>query len=198
MRTPALEPRDALIGSAVSGTTNEELMRKVQDNNAEAFGVLYDRLAPKAFRVSLRMLNGHSERAQDAVQDSFLSMWRSRSQYREESGPVQAWALSIVRNRSIDAIRGDARHDQRRSAIEGHEGELRMPGDVENEAIGHASVKDLRALLAALPEQQREVIALAYYGELSHTEIAEHLEVPLGTVKGRMRLGLTRLRQQII
>lgn len=101
---------------------------------------------------------------------------------------VGAWAIGIVRHRSIDAIRRD--HSD---ALNGRA----APGDIAADAAVRDEEDQLRGLLAHLPEAQREVITLAYYGELTHVEIATHLDLALGTVKGRMRLGLRQLRDRL-
>lgn len=176
--------------------TDRELMVRVQADDAQAFGALYDRLAPRALRLASGLCPS-GDQAQDAVQDGFLSMWRGRAGYRPESGEVHSWAFSIVHNRAIDHQRRNRRHDGRRDGLEGVVEGLRAPGDLEADAVVADDAGRLRALLTGLPAAQREVIALAYFGELSHTEIAERLELPVGTVKGRMRLGLLKLRERL-
>lgn len=101
--------------------------------------------------------------------------------------------MTVVRNRAIDVARRNAVHDIRRAGAEALE---RQPaaGDLVDDAITDDHAHHLRTHLTALPDAQREVIALAYLGELTHTEIADHLGIPAGTVKGRMRLGLEKLR----
>ena len=181
--------------TAALQSTDEELMERVQRDDAAAFAALYDRLAPRAFRVALHLLNGDRERAGDVVQDGFVAIWRSRGSYRAGSGRVSAWGLTIVRNRAIDDIRRSARTSV--ASSEDHP-EGPAPDDVEETVTDRASAADLREQLARLPIPQREVVVLAYYGQLSHTEIAAHLGVPVGTVKGRMRLGLARLRAHLV
>lgn len=142
------------------------LMRKVRDGDRGAFAELYDRHAGRAFRVA-RAVCRDVDGAEDAVQAGFLAIWRSRASYREGSASFQAWAMKIVQKRAIDSARRAA------------EGER------------DAMLESLRLLPAA----QAEVIVLAFYGELSHSEIAAQLELAPGTVKGRMRLGLEELRR---
>lgn len=174
------------------GTSDEELMRRVQLDDAEAFEALYDRHSVRAYRVA-RAACGGSEAAEEAVQEGFISIWRSRGAYRPNRGGVTAWAMTVVRNRAIDAARRNAAHDIRRAEAEALE---RQPaaGDLVDDAITDDHAQHLRTRLTGLPDAQREVIALAYFGELTHTEIADHLGIPSGTVKGRMRLGLEKLR----
>ncbi len=177
--------------------TDRELMRLVQAaDDTEAFAVLYDRLAPAAVQLARRICLD-SDRAQDAVQDGFLSIWRGRAGYEPDRGEVHTWMFEIVRNRAIDSWRRTDRHDSRRSGTETAAEQLPAPGDVETDAVAHEDARRLHVLLADLPAAQREVITLAYFGQLSHTEISDALELPLGTVKGRMRLGLTTLRAHL-
>ena len=176
--------------------TDRELMEHVQSDDADAFGVLYDRLAPGALRVAGSVCLD-VDRAQDATQDAFLSMWRSRAAYHADRGEVRSWAFGIVRNRSIDSLRRNARHDIHRSSIEGAAERVAAADDVQSDQLLGEAGRELRAHLAGVPEAQREVVALAYYGGLTHTEIAAQLDLPLGTVKGRMRLGLGAMRRQL-
>ncbi|HET9720086.1 MAG TPA: sigma-70 family RNA polymerase sigma factor [Solirubrobacteraceae bacterium] len=160
--------------------------------SVEAFGELYDRYCDRAYRVARAVCrdDGHAE---DAVQDAFLSVWRTRASYQSQRGPVAAWLLTTVRYRAIDLMRVNGKHLARRAdedQLEAHA----APGDVAERVIHRDETDRLKATLAMLPDAQKEVITLAYYGQLSHTEIAAHLGLPSGTVKGRMRLGLQKLR----
>jgi RNA polymerase sigma-70 factor (ECF subfamily) len=168
-------------------------MLRVREDDAEAFGQLYDRYASLALRVARSICHDRG-RAEDAVQEGFLSVWRSRAQYRGEAGSVKGWTLSIIRNRAIDSVRRDA-SDRRATLVE----LSRAVADTESESPHDAVVARgegdaLRALMSRLPDAQAEVITLAYFGGLTHAEIAERLSLPEGTVKGRMRLGMHKLR----
>lgn len=110
---------------------------------------------------------------------------------------MHSWALDIVRHRAIDCSRRNRRHDRWREDFDGVAEGHAAPGGVEDDTADRDEARRLRAVLAHLPMAQREVIALAYFGELTHSEIAHELSLPLGTVKGRMRLGLKRLHLQI-
>ena len=183
-----------MAGPGLSTDTDAQLMGRIQDGDAQAFAVLYDRLAPRALAIASGLLGVRGDRASDAVQEGFLSMWRGRAAYDADRGDVHSWVLGIVRNRAIDSLRHSARHDGRRAAEDGVAHLLAAPDDVQADADASDDGRRLRALLADLPESQREVIALAYFGQLTHTEIAIRLTLPVGTVKGRMRLGLSKLR----
>ena len=127
------------------------------------------------------------------MQEAFLSVWRSRAKFAPERGPLVGWIMGTVRNRAIDSVRRNGRHDLRRAAGHGIQDHLQAPGDLEHSITERDQASRLRGLLSTLPDAQRDVIALAYFGELSTSEIARELSIPIGTVKGRMRLGLNRL-----
>lgn len=176
-------------------TGDDELMAQVQRGNGDALGALYDRYCDRAYRVA-RYACGDEGRAEEAVQDAFISIWRSRATYQPQRGPVAAWLLTVVRHRAIDVGRRHQRHAGQR-ADEAQLDARAAPDDVVAQVSGRADAHTMEAPLARLPEAQREVITLAFYGELTHTEIAAQLGLPPGTVKGRMRLGLNKLRGDI-
>ena len=174
---------------------DEALMRRVQADDQDAFGALYDRFGTKAFRVALAVARDRP-RAEDIVQEAFLTVWRSRAAYRPERGTVVGWVMTTVRNRAIDSLRRNSRHESWRAPGGDLDIDERLaaPGSVEETVGERDQAARLRLTLARLPAAQRDVIALAYFGELSTSEIARQLSLPLGTVKGRMRLGLDKLR----
>jgi RNA polymerase sigma-70 factor (ECF subfamily) len=172
--------------------TDAELMARAQAGERAAFGALYERLNGRALRVAAAVCHDDSS-AQEAVQDAFASMWSSRATYEPARGEVAGWAMAIVRNRAIRLAR-------RRATDAGRVADVRdtvAPDDVESDAATRADARELRGLLGRLPSAQREVIALGFYAGLTHQEIAERLALPPGTVKGRMRLGLRKLRDDI-
>ncbi len=173
---------------------DEELMLLVQEANVDAFALVYDRHSGAPFSLAYRMV-GNRPAAEDIVQEGFLSIWRSRVRYRAERGSVRNWVLGIVHNRAIDSLRRFAVHERRRAASEGIEEHEEAPERTEVEAARREEARTLRALLDGLPEEQGQVIKLAYFGGFTHTEIAEMLRTPIGTVKGRMRLGLEKMRR---
>jgi RNA polymerase sigma-70 factor (ECF subfamily) len=175
---------------------DEELMQLVEDGHAKAFEVLYDRHGGAAFSLAYRMV-GNRSAAEDITQEAFLSIWRSSGRYQRERGSVRNWVLGIVHHRTIDALRRSLAHDRRRASVEGIEDrhEARELTDVE--AVRREEARHVRAALEALPEAQSRVIELAYFGGFTHTQIAKLLEMPVGTVKGRMRLGLEKMRHTL-
>lgn len=174
--------------------SDEELMGRVQADDVDAFAELYDRYSARAFGLA-RMVCGDSQLAEEAAQDGFLAVWRGRANFDPGRGSTGAWLMTLIRHRSIDLIRRSRPIDRRR-ASDGELGHLRARDDVAGEVEQSDDASRLRAALEQLPEPQREVIILAYFSGLTHTEIAEHLHLPLGTVKGRMRLGLHRLSSE--
>jgi RNA polymerase sigma-70 factor (ECF subfamily) len=140
---------------------------------------------------------GTRSAAEDATQDAFLSIWRSRVRYRRERGSVRNWILGIVHNRTIDSLRRNMVHDRRRASAEGLEETKAAAELTDVEALRREEARTVRAALETLPEQQVRVIELAYFGGFTHTQIADMLEEPVGTVKGRMRLGLDKLRREL-
>lgn len=172
---------------------DEELMRLVRAGDPQAFAVVYDRHCGSAFSLAYRMC-GTRAAAEDVVQESFLSLWRSGGRYDASRGSVRTWLLGIVHNRSIDGLRRATVHDRRRASDEGLEERFQAPDRTDAEVARREEASEIASALAELPEEQGEVIRLAYYGGYTHIEIAEIVGTPLGTVKGRMRLGLEKLR----
>ncbi len=178
----------------IASLADEEVMHLVKEGDPRAFELLYDRHGGASFSLAYRMV-GNRVTAEDISQEAFLSIWRSRARYQPERGSVRTWVLGIVHHRAIDALRRNLVHDRRRASAEGIEErhEARELTDVE--VHRREDARQVRAALESLPEDQSRVIQLGYFGGYSHSQIAEMLEMPIGTVKGRMRLGLEKLRQ---
>jgi RNA polymerase sigma-70 factor (ECF subfamily) len=172
---------------------DEELMELVHDGEVRAFEVIFDRHAGAAFSLAYRMC-GRRALAEDVVQESFLSLWRSGSGYDRARGSVRSWVLSVVHNRTVDALRRGGSKDSRDVCDDGIAERLPAPDSTDAEVERRDEARQLRSALDELPPDQRQVIELAYFGGLTHTQIAEMLELPAGTVKGRMRLGLMKMR----
>ena len=175
---------------------DEELMELVAKGDARAFEAVYDRHGGPAFSLAYRMV-GNRVIAEDITQEAFLSIWRSRLRYQSDRGSVRTWVLGIVHHRAIDALRRNLVHERRRASAEGIEEwqEARERTDVE--VARREEARTVRAAIDELPDQQGQVIDLAYFGGFTHTEIAEMLETPVGTIKGRMRLGLEKMRHAL-
>jgi RNA polymerase sigma-70 factor (ECF subfamily) len=127
-----------------------------------------------------------------------VSIWRSRLRYQSDRGSVRTWVLGIVHHRAIDALRRNTVHDKRRASAEGIEERFEAPEQTDVEAARREEARTVRAAIDELPSEQVRVIELAYFGGFSHSQIASQLEMPIGTVKGRMRLGLDKLRRTLV
>ncbi len=172
---------------------DEDLMQLVYRGNAGAFEVIYDRHADAAFSLAQRMCRQRAM-AEDVVQEAFLSLWRSGARYDRNRGSVRSWTLGIVHNRAIDALRRKSVRDRGIATEEGIEERIPARERTELEFARRDEAREIRDALEQLPEEQGRVIELAYFGGLTHVEIASMLDTPVGTVKGRMRLGLAKMR----
>ena len=170
---------------------DDALMAALARQDLTALAALYDRYGRLAYALAYRIL-GESEGAEDVVHDAWLAAWRGAASFRRDRGSPRGWLLSIVHHRAVDVLR-------RKTAF--------RPAPLE-EADGHASDEDtlqsaaanveqghLKRALETLPAAQRRTIELAYFGGYTHVELADLMGVPLGTVKGRMRIGLQKLRR---
>jgi RNA polymerase sigma-70 factor, ECF subfamily len=183
-------------GGDASGWSDEQLIRHVARTEVAPLEVLYERHSAAALSLARRML-GSQERAEDAVQDAYLALWRGAGGYDASKASVRTWLLGIVRNRSIDLLRKMDVHDRRRLALDGFEERISGADDVAADVVRRDDATRVRAALALLPIEHRRVLELAYFSGWTHTEIAEHLGVPLGTVKGRMRLAMSKLSSEL-
>jgi RNA polymerase sigma-70 factor, ECF subfamily len=181
---------------AYRSLADEELMALVARGQPQAFETIYERHCGAAFSLAYRMCGSRSL-AEDVVQEAFLSIWRSGGRYDRARGSVRTWVLGIVHNRAIDALRRTVVHERRRASDEGIEERFEAAERTDVEAARRQEAEQIRGMLETLPDEQSRVIELAYFGGFTHSEIAEMLGAPIGTVKGRMRLGLEKLRGQL-
>jgi len=172
---------------------DEELMQLVYDGDARAFEVVFDRHAGPAFSLAYRMC-GRRALAEEIVQEAFMSLWRSTARYDRNRGSVRSWVLRVVHNRAIDTFRRE--HSSARHLIsdDGIADALVARERTDDEVERRSDARLVRTALAGLPPDQRQVIELAYFGGFSQSQIAEALGLPAGTVKGRMRLALRKLK----
>jgi RNA polymerase sigma-70 factor (ECF subfamily) len=178
----------------IRNLADEEVMALVQEGSNRAFELVYDRHGGAAFSLAYRMVPNRVS-AEDITQEAFLSIWRSRERYEPTRGSVRTWVLGIVHNRSIDALRRNLVHDRRRASAEGIEEREEAPERTDVEVARLQEARSVRDAIKQLPDEQARVLELAYFGGFSHSQIADMLEMPIGTVKGRMRLGLEKLRR---
>jgi RNA polymerase sigma-70 factor, ECF subfamily len=182
-------------GSDPRRLADEELVGLVASGDQRAFEVLYDRHGAAAYSLAYRIV-GDAGRAEDVTQEAFVSVWRSESGYDPSRGSVRSWLLGISRNRAIDVLRRSSAARAPRLDLGADERLAEVPGPdrTEVEVARREEARTLRGALAQLPEEQSQVIELAYFGGFTQSEIASMLDTPLGTVKGRMRLGLEKAR----
>src|SRR3954471_18896155 len=181
---------------ALMELADEGVVHLVRRGDPRAFEVVYERHSGAAFSLAYRM-TGKRVTAEEVVQEAFLALWRANARYDRTRGSVRTWTLGIVHNRAIDALRRGMVHDRRRASDEGLEERFEARERTDAEAARRDEAREVRSALGTLPPEQLKVIKLAYFGGFTHSEIAEMLETPIGTVKGRMRLGLAKMRAQL-
>jgi RNA polymerase sigma-70 factor (ECF subfamily) len=173
---------------------DEELMPLVGRKDPEAFEVLFDRHGGAAYSLAYRVV-GDRAAAEEVTQEAFISVWRSGARFDAARGSVRSWLLSVVRNRAIDFLRSRAGKAPKLTFDDDSVLEQRPARErTEEEALQRETSAELQGALGKLPGEQSKVIELAYFGGFSHSEIARMLNLPMGTVKGRMRLGLEKIR----
>jgi RNA polymerase sigma-70 factor (ECF subfamily) len=176
---------------------DEELMPLVGRKDAEAFEVLYDRHGGAAYSLAYRIV-GDRAAAEEVTQEAFISVWRSGARFDATRGSVRSWLLSVVRNRAIDFLRSKAGKAPKLDFDDETVLEQRPAAErTEEEALRRETAVEVRGAIGNLPGEQAKVIELAYFGGFSHSEIARILSLPMGTVKGRMRLGLEKIRGEL-
>jgi RNA polymerase sigma-70 factor, ECF subfamily len=184
--SPSRKPHERLA--------DEELMTLVDRKDPEAFEVFYDRHSGAAYSLAYRIV-GESAAAEDVTQEAFLSIWRSKAHFDRARGSVRAWVLGAVRNRAVDLLRRTTGQAPRLDFDDDSTLALRPAEELTDaEATRRETARELRGVLGELPREQSQVIELAYFGGFSQSEIATMVGAPLGTVKGRMRLGLEKIR----
>jgi RNA polymerase sigma-70 factor, ECF subfamily len=184
------------MANDIRDLADEEVMQLVQREDPRAFELLYDRHGGAAYSLAYRIV-GTQPAAEDVVQEALLSIWRSRLRYDQTRGSVRTWILGIVHNRAIDSLRRSSVHDRRRETLDVVEERHEARERTDVEVARREEARTVRGALETLPAEQRRTIELAYFGGFTQTQIAELVDEPLGTVKGRMRLGLDKMRQQL-
>jgi RNA polymerase sigma factor (sigma-70 family) len=174
---------------------DRDLMLRIALGDEEAFRGLFRRYAPIAIASARRVL-GQSSLAEDSVQDAFLAIWRNAADFDERRGTVRSWLMTLVHRRAVDLVRREEVHKRRATAMQAES--LVQGRDVAEAVVDALDLPEerrvIRAALNALPVDQRAVIELMYFHGLSQSQIALHLETPLGTVKSRTLLGMQKLR----
>jgi len=175
--------------------TDGDLLEAIARGDEHSLASLYDRYHRLAFSLALRVVNDRG-RAEDVVQDAFLSVWRKAGSYSVGRGSVKTWLTSIVRNRAIDVVRARRESDGDDEAV--LLGLRDSSPSVIEQVTASLDRDTVRAAITVLPVEQRDAIAMAYFEGRSHSEIAGLTGLPLGTVKSRIRLGMHRLRDELV
>lgn len=179
-----------------SEDADRSLVLRIQEQDPEALGLLYDRHAARLMGLANRIV-GQTGEAEEILQEVFLRVWRSAATFDPSRGTVLAWLLIATRSRAIDRVR--ARRPAFRAGLRSVENvpEAAAPGNLEAESAGRQWESLCRSAISELPPDQRRVLELAYFEGLTQEEIAEATATPLGTVKTRVRLGLMKLRARV-
>jgi RNA polymerase sigma-70 factor (ECF subfamily) len=185
-----------LSPSKLRKLADEELMELVCRNEAVAFEIVLERHADAAFSLAYRMI-GRRALAEDVVQEALLSLWRSGARYERSRGSVRNWILGITHHRAVDALRRDGIRTGKNVSDDDLHERLEAPEQTDVEVVRRDEAREIRTAIDELPAEQVRVIELAYFGGFTHTEIATMLHLPIGTVKGRMRLGLEKMRSRL-
>lgn len=184
----------------LSQEEERSLERRLKARDERALGELYDQIAPWVLGLSFRILQDEDE-AEEVVGDVFVQVWRHIDQHDARRGPLVPWVLSIARNRALDVLRRRRRWWRKAERIaQTHEApaEENVASTLHEAAVpGWPAHREVHAALAALPDEQRRVVLLSYFEGLSHREIAQRLNQPLGTVKTRMRMAQQRLTERL-
>jgi RNA polymerase sigma-70 factor (ECF subfamily) len=188
-------PGLAALDGAAEQPDDLELISSLARGNSAALDPLYLRYRKAAFACAYALLRDAGE-AEDAVHDAFLRVWRAAASYRPERGAPRGWLMTIFRNTALDLLR--ARQTARRHQPGlAHHAAIENDDDIATTVAFTAEARRVRAALGELPMEQRHALELAYFAGLTHTEIARQTGAPLGTVKGRVRLALRRLRVEL-
>jgi RNA polymerase sigma-70 factor, ECF subfamily len=184
----------------VQQIADREMIERIGRGDQSAFSALYDRLSRPLYSLALRML-GDAGDAQDALQDVFLQIWSRAATYNPEQSTVFSWTVLLTRSRVIDRLRARKRRLRVVDSATGDEDADVADASTMESAADTADKNDeaarVRSVLNNLPSEQREAIELAFFGHLTHHEIAARLGEPLGTIKARIRRGLLKLRERL-
>lgn len=172
--------------------SDSELLRAISRGDEDALGVCYDRYRVILFGLIARILSDRAE-AEDVLQETFLQVWRKASDFDESRGRAFTWLVTIARSRALDRLRSSGA--RQRIATEAAAQSAETVGDAIEDTARSAQRSLVRRVLSEIPEEQRRTLLLAYFEGLTQSEIASRLQIPLGTVKTRMRSGMIRLRE---
>ncbi|MEX2204333.1 MAG: sigma-70 family RNA polymerase sigma factor [Actinomycetota bacterium] len=200
MDVPLVEPaREAPVAADLEEARDRDLVRRIGTADEEAFRELFRRYSPNALALARRVVR-QPFIAEEIVQEAFLAAWRNAEGYREGRGSVRSWLMTMVHHRAVDAVRRE--ESQRRRAEDAQASDVLAVEDPADAVVAQLGLPEerraVRAALADLPAEQRQVIELMYFDGLSQSKVSERLGLPLGTVKSRTLLGMRRLRSALI
>lgn len=173
----------------------EELLLRVADGDRTAFSDLYDRLAPRVFGLVKRLIRDHSQ-SEEVTQEVFLELWQSAGRYEVRRGSATGWILTMTHRRAVDRIRASQASRDRDLRIGVRDWEPGIDSVAEHVEITMENER-VKQAMGRLTDLQRQAVVLSYYGGYSHSEVAEMLHIPVGTVKTRLRDGMIRLRDEL-
>jgi RNA polymerase sigma-70 factor (ECF subfamily) len=173
---------------------DERLVHKIRQGDQKAFEAIYDQYVDLVFSISARML-GRAE-AEEVTQEVFLTLWQKADQFEKSRGSFIGWLTRMARNRSIDRLRKRQRQDDKLIRDQSFDVDILSGDQLETDAAAHQEIRaeKMREALTTIPPEQREVIMLAYFKGMTQSQISRHLDIPLGTVKKRVSLGLKKLK----
>jgi RNA polymerase sigma-70 factor (ECF subfamily) len=172
-----------------------KLLRRIAAHDRQALGEFYDQVAGALFSTSVRVLSDAHE-AEEVIQDVFVQIWDKAAMFDPKMGAPFHWALSITRNRSIDRLRARQRRTRLMGELEEAAAHNSAPESFSSQnALGDDELAVVRSAVGGLPRDQRQAIEMAFFGGLTHLEIAESLKEPLGTIKARIRRGMLKLKE---
>jgi RNA polymerase sigma-70 factor (ECF subfamily) len=189
----------APVAADLEEARDRDLLRRIGSADEEAFRELFRRYSPNALALARRVVR-QPFIAEEIVQEAFLAAWRNAEGYREGRGSVRSWLMTMVHHRAVDAVRRE--DSQRRRAEDAQASDVLAVEDPADAVVAQLGLPEerraVRAALADLPAEQRQVIELMYFDGLSQSKVSERLRLPLGTVKSRTLLGMRRLRSALI
>ncbi|WP_233198320.1 sigma-70 family RNA polymerase sigma factor [Cryobacterium sp. Y50] len=181
--------------ASAAPATKEELLARVALGDQSAFGELYDQIAPRVLGLVKRLLIDHAQ-SEEVTQEIFLEIWQSASRYESTRGGASTWILTMAHRRAVDRIRSSQAGRDRDTKIGIRD--LAVAYDHVAETVEvRIEHERVEKAMTRLTQLQRQAVSLAYYGGFSHSEVADILHIPLGTVKTRLRDGLIRLRDEL-
>jgi RNA polymerase sigma-70 factor (ECF subfamily) len=184
------------LGDAAAAEADRAAVQRMARGDHDALADLYDRHARLLYSLALRIVRLQAD-AEDVLQEVFAQVWRQASRYDTSRGAVVGWLVTLTRSRALDKLRrGRARPEATDGEQRAQEVPDTSPG-IDLTLVSKEQASAVRAALDALPDNQRVPLELAYYEGLSQSEIAAKLDVPLGTIKTRMRQALLRLREAV-